>query len=32
VAAVTGSFHGGITVSDTGRVLAFYRDGLGLGV
>lgn len=28
--AVTGFFHGGITVSDMDRALVFYRDGLGL--
>ena len=27
---VTGYFHGGITVSDMERALAFYRDGLEL--
>lgn len=30
--AVTGFFHGGITVGDMDRSLAFYRDGLGLEV
>ena len=30
MAAVTGFFHGGITVSDMERALVFYRDGLGL--
>jgi len=30
MAAVTGFFHGGITVSDMDRALVFYRDGLGL--
>jgi catechol 2,3-dioxygenase-like lactoylglutathione lyase family enzyme len=30
VAAITGFFHGGITVSDMDRALVFYRDGLGL--
>jgi lactoylglutathione lyase len=30
MASVTGIFHGGITVSDMDRSLAFYRDGLGL--
>jgi len=30
MAAVTGFFHGGITVSDMDRSLAFYQDGLGL--
>ncbi len=30
IASVTGFFHGGITVSDMDRSLAFYRDGLGL--
>ncbi len=30
MAAVTGFFHGGITVSDMDRSLVFYRDGLGL--
>ena len=29
-AAVTGFFHGGVTVSDMDRALVFYRDGLGL--
>ena len=28
--AITGFFHGGITVSDMDRSLVFYRDGLGL--
>jgi lactoylglutathione lyase len=32
MAAVTGFFHGGITVSDMERSLGFYRDGLGLEV
>jgi len=27
---ITGLFHGGISVSDMDRSLAFYRDGLGL--
>ncbi len=30
MAAVTGFFHGGITVRDMARSLVFYRDGLGL--
>jgi catechol 2,3-dioxygenase-like lactoylglutathione lyase family enzyme len=30
VAAVTGFFHGGITVMEMDRSLVFYRDGLGL--
>ncbi len=30
--AVTGFFHGGITVNDMERALRFYRDGLGLEV
>ncbi|MFP5343851.1 MAG: VOC family protein [Candidatus Limnocylindria bacterium] len=30
MAAVTGFFHGGITVRDMDRSLVFYRDGLGL--
>lgn len=30
MAAVTGFFHGGITVSDMDRSLGFYRDGLEL--
>lgn len=30
--SVTGFFHGGVTVSDMDRALAFYRDGLGLEV
>lgn len=30
MASITGFFHGGITVSDMDRSLAFYRDGLGL--
>jgi lactoylglutathione lyase len=30
--AVTGFFHGGITVSDMERALRFYRDGLGLEI
>ncbi len=30
MASVTGFFHGGITVSDMDRSLAFYREGLGL--
>lgn len=30
MAAITGFFHAGITVSDMDRALAFYRDGLGL--
>lgn len=29
---VTGFFHGGITVSDMDRSLAFYRDGLGFEI
>jgi lactoylglutathione lyase len=32
MAAITGFFHGGITVSDMDRSLRFYRDGLGLEV
>jgi lactoylglutathione lyase len=28
--AVTGFFHGGVTVRDMDRSLIFYRDGLGL--
>ena len=32
MAAVTGFFHGGVTVSDMDRALVFYRDGLGLEV
>jgi catechol 2,3-dioxygenase-like lactoylglutathione lyase family enzyme len=32
VGAITGIFHGGVTVSDMDRALAFYRDGLGLEV
>ena len=28
--AVTGFFHGGVTVRDMDRSLVFYRDGLGL--
>lgn len=28
--AITGFFHGGITVSDMAKALSFYRDGLGL--
>ncbi|CAN5609176.1 VOC family protein [soil metagenome] len=28
--AISGFFHGGITVSDMDRSLPFYRDGLGL--
>ena len=32
MAAITGFFHGGITVSDMDRSLRFYRDGLGLDV
>jgi lactoylglutathione lyase len=28
--AVTGFFHGGITVRDMDRALVFYREGLGL--
>jgi lactoylglutathione lyase len=28
--AISGFFHGGITVSDMDRALRFYRDGLGL--
>ena len=28
--AISGFFHGGITVSDMDRALAFYREGLGL--
>ncbi len=30
MASVTGFFHGGVTVSDMDRSLAFYRDALGL--
>ena len=30
MAAVTGFFHGRVTVSDMDRALVFYRDGLGL--
>lgn len=30
MASVTGFFHGGITVKDMDRTLAFYREGLGL--
>lgn len=30
MAAVTGFFHGGITVSNMDQALVFYRDGLGL--
>lgn len=30
MAAITGFFHGGITVSDMDVALRFYRDGLGL--
>ena len=30
MAAITGFFHGGITVRDMDRALTFYRDGLGL--
>ena len=30
MAAITGFFHGGITVSDMDASLRFYRDGLGL--
>jgi catechol 2,3-dioxygenase-like lactoylglutathione lyase family enzyme len=30
MAAVTGFFHAGITVSDMERALVFYQDGLGL--
>ncbi|MEO5885550.1 MAG: hypothetical protein ABIQ58_08565, partial [Candidatus Limnocylindrales bacterium] len=30
MAAVTGFFHGGITVLEMERSLVFYRDGLGL--
>jgi lactoylglutathione lyase len=30
MAAITGFFHGGITVRDLDRSLVFYRDGLGL--
>jgi len=30
MAAVTGFFHGGITVMEMERSLIFYRDGLGL--
>lgn len=29
---ITGFFHGGITVRDMERSLAFYRDALGLGI
>ena len=28
--AITGFFHGGVTVSDMERALVFYRQGLGL--
>lgn len=30
--SVTGFFHAGVTVSDMGAALRFYRDGLGLEV
>jgi lactoylglutathione lyase len=30
--AISGFFHGGITVSDIDRSLTFYRDGLGLEI
>jgi catechol 2,3-dioxygenase-like lactoylglutathione lyase family enzyme len=30
--AITGFFHGGITVRDMDQALAFYRDGLGLQI
>ncbi len=30
MAAITGFFHGGVTVSDMDRALVFYRNGLGL--
>jgi lactoylglutathione lyase len=30
MAAVTGFFHGGITVNDMDRSLVFYQEGLGL--
>ena len=30
--AITGFFHGGVTVRDMDRSLRFYRDGLGLEV
>ena len=30
--AISGFFHGGITVSDIERSMPFYRDGLGLEV
>lgn len=32
MAAVTGFFHGGVTVQDMDRSLVFYRDGLGLEI
>lgn len=32
MAAVTGFFHGGITVKDMDKSLDFYRDGLGLSM
>ena len=32
VPAVTGFFHGGITVSDMATALSFYCDGLGLEI
>ena len=32
MASITGFFHGGITVGEMDRSLAFYRDGLGLEV
>lgn len=32
MAAVTGFFHGGITVNDMDESIPFYRDGLGLDV
>ncbi len=32
MASVTGFFHGGVTVSDMGRALGFYRDVLGLEI
>ncbi len=30
MAAITGFFHGGVTVRDMDQALVFYRDGLGL--
>ncbi len=32
IGAVTGFFHGGITVADMDRSLRFYREGLGLEI